>query len=250
MPLKRRTFLNLAALTSLCGCSRIATSLNDNQRFHDMLLAPERLDLALLGAGEPLAQEYPESAVSADFRANGFDPPSFPQYVEWSKNGWRGYALRVDGLVTHPASYSLAALSSNFAKQTQITRHDCVEGWSVIGKWGGVRLWDVLADVGVDPSARYVVFHCMDSDMMDTPYYESLSLKQAAHPQALLAYELNDRPVPVKNGAPLRLKVPTQLGYKSAKYVQRIQLVSSFESLGSGNGGYWEDQGYEWYAGI
>ena len=109
---------------------------------------------------------------------------------------------------------------------------------------------DLLEKAGPRPSAQYVFFSCMDMDPMGTPYYESLSLEQAAHPQALLAYELNDKPVPVRNGAPLRLKVPTQLGYKSAKYVYRITLAASLSQIGSGSGGYWEDQGYEWYAGI
>jgi DMSO/TMAO reductase YedYZ molybdopterin-dependent catalytic subunit len=248
--LNRRRFLGLAAVTSLCGCSRLATSLNDNQAFHNALLAPERVNLALLGAGQPLAQEYPASAIAADFRQNGFDPPGSAQYARWSANNWKGFELRVDGLVNRPSSYSLVSLRRHFVKRAQITRHDCVEGWSVIGKWSGVRLCDLLADAGVRRQARYVIFYCMDTDPMGTPYYESLSLKQAAHPQTLLAYDLNDKPVPVKNGAPLRIKIPTQLGYKSAKYVYRIEVAASFAGLGSGSGGYWEDQGYEWYAGI
>lgn len=250
MRLNRRTFLGVVTATSLTGCARLATALNNNEKFHKILLAPERLDLALLGAGQPLAQEYRPQDISPNFRANGFDPPSTAQYGQWAKDGWRGYGLRVDGLVERPRSYDLATLRTKFAKRAQITRHDCVEGWSVIGKWSGVRLSDLLADVGVKPLAQYVVFHSLDSDVMGIPYYESLSLVQAAHPQALIAYDLNDAPVPIKNGAPLRLKVPTQLGYKSAKYLERIELVASFASLGSGNGGYWEDQGYEWYAGI
>jgi DMSO/TMAO reductase YedYZ molybdopterin-dependent catalytic subunit len=250
MRLTRRGFLGIVTATSLSGCARFATSLNENASFHNVLLAPERLNLALLGAGQPLAQEYAAKDVSPDFRANGFDPPSTADYTRWSHDGWRGYSLRVDGLVERPASYDLAALRKNFVKRSQITRHDCVEGWSVIGKWSGVRLSDILADVQVKPLGQYVVFHCMDSDGMGLVYYESLSVRQAVHPQALIAYDLNDRPVPVKNGAPLRLKVPTQLGYKSAKYLQRIEVVASFHALGSGNGGYWEDQGYEWYAGI
>lgn len=250
MKLNRRSFLGLVSVTSLTGCARIATALNDNASFHAMLLAPERLNLALLGAGQPLAQEYPPQDISPDFRANGFDPPGSSQYAQWSADGWRGYALRVDGLVERPQSYDLPALRRRFVMRSQITRHDCVEGWSVIGKWNGVRLSDLLADVGVKPLAQYVVFHSMDSDPYGSLYYESLSLRQAVHPQALIAYDLNDAPVPVKNGAPLRLKVPTQLGYKSAKYLQRIELVATLGSLGGGNGGYWEDQGYEWYAGI
>jgi len=154
--------------------------------------------------------------------------------------------LAVSGLVAKPASYTLAELRGRFNRVAQITRHDCVEGWSVIGKWTGVRLGDILAVAQPTSAARFVVFHCMDDDGSGTLYYESLTLRQAAHPQALLAYELNDKPVPVENGAPIRLKVPTQLGYKSAKYVQSIEVVAILP----GAGGYWEDQGYEWFAGI
>jgi DMSO/TMAO reductase YedYZ molybdopterin-dependent catalytic subunit len=250
MRISRRGFLGLVTATSLSGCARLATSLNENASFHKLLLAPERLNLALLGAGQPLAREYAPADISPDFRANGFDPPSSSEYARWSHDGWRGFFLRVDGLVERPASFDLGTLRTRFARISQITRHDCVEGWSVIGKWGGVRLSDLLADVQVKPLAQYVVFHSMDSDVMGLPYYESLSLRQALHPQTLVAYELNDRPVPVKNGAPLRLKVPTQLGYKSAKYLKRIEVVASLRAFGAGNGGYWEDQGYEWYAGI
>lgn len=250
MRINRRAFLGIVSATSLSGCAGWATSLNENPTFHAMLLAPERLNLALLGAGQPLAREYQPQDISPDFRANGFDPPSSSEYAQWSKDGWRGFSLRVDGLVERPASYDLTMLRNKFAMRSQITRHDCVEGWSVIGKWSGVRLSDLLADVQVKPLAQYVIFHSMDSDVMGLPYYESLSIRQALHPQALIAYALNDVPVPVKNGAPLRLKVPTQLGYKSAKYLRRIEVVASFADLGSGNGGYWEDQGYEWYAGI
>jgi DMSO/TMAO reductase YedYZ molybdopterin-dependent catalytic subunit len=135
-------------------------------------------------------------------------------------------------------------------RQTQTTRHDCVEGWSAIGKWSGVRLGDVLDAAGPRADARYVVFHCMDNDGSGNLYYESLDMHQAHHPQALLALTLNDAPLDPAHGAPVRLRVPTQLGYKSAKWVARIELVSSFAAIGSGRGGYWEDQGYEWYAGI
>jgi DMSO/TMAO reductase YedYZ molybdopterin-dependent catalytic subunit len=136
------------------------------------------------------------------------------------------------------------------AQQTQITRHDCVEGWSVVGKWSGVRLSDVLDIVRPHSDAKYVVFHCMDKDDTGTPYYESLDIHEARHPQALLALRMNDRPLPADHGAPVRLRVPTQLGYKSAKWVKRIELVGSFANLYQGHGGYWEDQGYDWFAGI
>jgi DMSO/TMAO reductase YedYZ molybdopterin-dependent catalytic subunit len=244
--MRRLRFLTLSSAAALAGCSGIADKLNANDAFHNMLQAPERLDLAILGAGQPLAREYRQSDVSPIFRANGFMPPSTAQYERWMRDDWRGYRLFVSGLVETPRSYALADLRGKFAMMSQITRHDCVEGWSVIGKWTGVRLSDLLADASPKAGAGYVVFHCLDDDGTGALYYESLSMRQAAHPQALLAYELNDKPVPLENGAPLRLKVPTQLGYKSAKYVSRIDVVSDL----SGNGGYWEDQGYEWFAGI
>jgi DMSO/TMAO reductase YedYZ molybdopterin-dependent catalytic subunit len=245
----RRPFLGLVAASSLSGCARIATSLTQNRSVRAVLDAPERLNLAILGAGQPLADEYRESDVSPVFRHNGFDPPSSAQFQAWVKDGWRGFALRVDGMVERPTSYDMAALRTKFVRRSQITRHDCVEGWSVIGKWSGVLMADLLADAGIKPLANFVVFHCMDDDGAGTQYYESLSISQAMHPQALLSYDLNDRPVPPQNGAPLRLKVPTQLGYKSAKHVNHIELVTA---LGGrlGRGGYWEDRDYEWYAGI
>lgn len=249
MKIARRAFIGLVAASSFSGCARLATSLNDNDTVRRWLMAPEKLDLALLGAGQPLAREYAPADISSDFRHNGFDPPSSPEYQRWSMDDWRGFKLRVDGMVERPTAYDLATLRHKFVRRSQITRHDCVEGWSVIGKWSGVLLADLLADCGVKPLAGYVMFHSLDDDGSGNLYYESLDMRQAAHPQTLLAYELNDRPVPIKNGAPLRLKVPTQLGYKSAKHVQRIEVVAS---LGGsfGLGGYWEDRGYEWYAGI
>src|SRR6516165_1987569 len=239
MKLRRRPFLGLIAAASLSGCARIATSLTQNQHVRALLEAPERLNLAILGAGQPLAQEYAEGDISPTFRHNGFDPPSSEQYQRWVRDDWHGFALRIDGMVERPASFDLPTLRNKFVRRSQITRHDCVEGWSVIGKWSGVLLADLLAAAKVKPLAQYVVFHCMDDDGTGNLYYESLDMRQAAHPQTLMAYDLNDRPVPVQNGAPLRLKVPTQLGYKSAKHVQRIEVVAS---LGGPleRGGYWE----------
>jgi DMSO/TMAO reductase YedYZ molybdopterin-dependent catalytic subunit len=239
----------LSGSTLLTGCSSIATSLTFNDRFQKVLTLPEKLNYALLGHGQPLAREYSERDIAPDFRQNGFDAPSSSDYQRWSQDGWRGFRLFVTGLVERPRSYDLPTLRNKFTRYSQITRHDCVEGWSVIGKWTGVKLGDLLADCVPMAQARYVVFRCLDDDGTGTRYYESLNLQQAAHPQVLLAYGLNDRPIPVKNGAPLRLKVPTQLGYKSAKYVQHIELVAG---LGGdyGKGGYWEDQNYDWFAGI
>ena len=247
--LRRARFLGLLGSTLLAGCASIGNSLTENQRFRRILESPEKLNMAILGSGQPLAREYSEADISPDFRQNGFDAPNSTEYVRWSGHGWRGYELVVDGLVRRPRSFTLDALKSRFARVSQITRHDCVEGWSVIGKWTGVRTADLLADVGPLAEARFAVFNCMDDDGQGNLYFESLNMHQLTHPQTLLAYDLNDAPVPVKNGAPLRLKVPTQLGYKSAKYVRRIKFVAE---LGGdyGRGGYWENIGYEWFAGI
>ena len=125
-------------------------------------------------------------------------------------------------------------------------------GWSAIGKWKGARLGALLETVRMKPDARYVVFFCADP-MEDAPgslYYESIDLEDAFHPQTILAYELNDEPLPIKNGAPLRLRLERQLGYKMAKYVMRIEIVDDLSGIAGGKGGYWEDQGYAWYAGI
>jgi DMSO/TMAO reductase YedYZ molybdopterin-dependent catalytic subunit len=157
--------------------------------------------------------------------------------------------VQIDGLVQTPMSFSLAALKDMPAR-TQITRHDCVEGWSAIGKWTGIPLGDLMHKVQPLPNARYAVFHCADIDDEGTPYYESMAIQDCYHPQTLLAYELNGNPLDIPHGAPLRLRFERQLGYKQAKYVERIELVESLAGIGGGKGGYWEDQGYEWYAGI
>ena len=124
--------------------------------------------------------------------------------------------------------------------------------WSAIGKWTGVPLAALLAVARPKPSARYVVFHC--ADPMEPggkePYYESIDMDDAYHPQTILAHGLNGKNLPIANGAPLRLRVERQLGYKHAKYLMRVELVESFEPIGGGKGGYWEDHGYQWYAGV
>lgn len=146
-------------------------------------------------------------------------------------------------------SWSLAAMKGLPAR-TQITRHDCVEGWSAIGKWTGVPLGDLMRQVKPLPNTHYAVFHCADIDDEGVAYYESMAIADTYHPQTILAYELNDSPLDIPHGAPLRLRFERQLGYKHAKYVMKIELVETFAGMGGGRGGYWEDQGYEWYAGI
>jgi len=203
----------------------------------------------LLTSRRSMAQEFEEADLSPQFRSNGTSNPHSPAYQAHARNGFTDWALQVDGLVASPATLTLAQLRA-MPSRTQITRHDCVEGWSAIGKWAGVPLSEVLARVKPSDSARYVVFHCADQMSSGDLYYESIDMEDAYHPQTILAYGLNDAVLPIANGAPLRLRVERQLGYKMAKYVMRIELVASFAHVGRGKGGYWEDRGYEWFAGI
>ena len=184
------------------------------------------------------------------FKPNGSTDPAEPAYRALAADGFRDYRLAFGGLVRRPYSLSLDELRA-LPSRTQITRHDCVEGWSAIGKWKGVPLGGLLDRAELLPGARYVVFRCADRLDADGPaYYESIDLDDAYHAQTILAYELNDAPLPVANGAPVRVRIERQLGYKMAKYVMAIDVVASFADIEGGNGGYWEDQGYEWYAGI
>mgnify|MGYP000853829370 CR=1 FL=1 len=175
--------------------------------------------------------------------------PSSPSYQQHLSEGFAGWRLIVDGAVESPLALSLTQLA-RLPQRTQITRHDCVEGWSAIGQWTGVPLKFVLDAARPRRSARYIVFHCAD-DFDGIPYYESVDLVDGYHPQTLLAHSLNGARLPVGHGAPIRLRVERQLGYKHAKYVMRVELVDSLADVGEGRGGYWEDQAdYEWYAGI
>ena len=197
-----------------------------------------------------MAQEFTEDDLSPQFRSNGTAQPDSVEYHALAQNGFADWRMRVDGLVERPLQLSLDELRA-MRSRTQITRHDCVEGWSAIGKWTGVPLSEVLALARPRTEARYVMFYCADPmDGSGTKYYESIDLEDAQHPQTILAYALNDQTLPIANGAPLRLRVERQLGYKMAKYLMRIELVASFAHIRGGKGGYWEDEGYEWYAGI
>src|SRR5579872_645608 len=244
--MKRSLFLASLGLTG-CGY-HLGNRLTETKWIHNALGIVQPLNHDLIGT-HGMARLYTEAEIDRNFRVNGFDPPSTSEYASWKKDGYRGFRLVVDGLVERPRAYTLAELSA-FPQLAQITRHDCVEGWSVIGKWTGPRLGEVLGAAMPRNGARYVVFHCMDQTDDGSLYYESLDLHEAAHPQTLLALRLNDEPLDADHGAPVRLRVPTQLGYKSAKWVRRIELVASLHAIGHGYGGYWEDNGYEWYAGI
>jgi len=238
----------------LGGCDRLSAA----PAFRELLTGAEGLtevvQRALLRRGG-LAPEYGPADVSAVFKANGSqDPQNLPPgYTELAADGFADWRLRVGGLVREPTAFSLSDLRA-LPQRTQITRHDCVEGWSCIGGWTGPPLSSVLDLARLMPEARFVVFRCADelplySDGKDS-YYESIDLVDAFHPQTILAHTMNGDPLPLAHGAPLRLRVERQLGYKMAKYVMRIDAVDDLASIGQGRGGYWEDDGYQWYAGI
>jgi DMSO/TMAO reductase YedYZ molybdopterin-dependent catalytic subunit len=242
-------FLAGASAIVFAGCDRVS-----NSRWGLLVLSggesASRGAQRVLTPKTALAQEFTEADLSPEFRSNGTANPRDDTYQRLATNEFRDWKLRIDGLVQLPCDLSLTQLRA-MKGRTQITRHDCVEGWSAIGKWTGVPLSAVLALARPAPRARYVVFHCADPmDDDGTRYYESIDLEDAYHPQTILAYELNGKALPIANGAPIRVRIERQLGYKMAKYIMRIELVEDLKGVGGGKGGYWEDQGYEWYAGI
>ena len=243
-----------AGAAVLSGCDR----LSNNEAFVETLKSAQNLSHAagrIVAPNSAMAQEFSQSEVAPTFRGNGTLNPMDADYQALRQAGFASYKLTVGGLVENPLEFTLEQLRAMPAR-TQITRHDCVEGWSCIGKWKGVQLGLLLDQVRPLTKAKYVVFRCFDSmegqtlDGRDSRYYESIDLEEAHHAQTILAYDLNDKALPVINGAPLRCRVERQLGYKHAKYVKVIELVESFGQIRGGKGGYWEDEGYEWYGGI
>ena len=237
-----------AAALSACGQSTPPVVLQALRMAEGLTRRAQRL----LVPREALAPEYSLSQISGDFRPNGSINPAAADYVALRDGGFADYRLVIDGLVERPLSLSLDDLRAR-PSRTQITKHDCVEGWTSIGQWTGVRLETLLDEAGLKPETRYLVFHCFDALTQTEDgdrYYESIDLIDARHPQTLLAYDMNGQTLTVPHGAPLRLRVERQLGYKHAKYIRRIEAVESFAAIGGGRGGYWEDQGYDWYAGI
>lgn len=250
----RRNLLLGGAATGISGCT-MADGLTGNSALRAWLQSAEHLTMAAqrLLLGDALAPEFAEADIRQGQHPNGSTAVSSPEYLALQATGFASYALQVTGLVERPLSIDYRALRALPAR-TQITRHDCVEGWSCIAKWTGVPLALILDQARPLMSARYAVFHCFDAIESglsgEVRYYESLDMIDARHPQTILAYGMNDRALPMANGAPLRLRVERQLGYKMAKYVKSIELVDSFAGLGAGRGSYWADRGYEWYAGI
>lgn len=245
--MKRRSVLAGLAAALTAGCSKIG----DSQAFGSLVDGAETLHRGahrLIGGRQPMAREFSVADISPDFRGNGNTQIDRPDYQAHVAAGFTDWRLEVRGLVDKPLSLTMAQLRA-LPQRTQITRHDCVEGWSAIGQWTGPQLSALLAMAGLREGARFIVFRCAD-DFSGTPYYESCDLDDAMHPQTIIAHELNGEPLPVKNGAPLRLRIERQLGYKHAKYLTAIEAVASLDGIGEGSGGYWEDRGYQWYAGV
>jgi DMSO/TMAO reductase YedYZ molybdopterin-dependent catalytic subunit len=243
--MRRRLFVASLSAAGLVGCGPVKDRLTSS--LHGVLESAEVLNHAVIGT-RGNARLYRDADVDKSFRVNGLDTPSDTRYADAARDNFGAYRLPIGGLVDRPHVFTLAELRA-MPLQTQVTRQDCVEGWSAIGKWRGVQLATIIAMAQPKTNARYVIFSCFDKDESGTEYYESLDLHQAAHPQTLLALDLNDKPIDPDHGAPVRLRIPTQLGYKSAKWVRKIELAAAFP-IATSKGGYWEDQGYEWYAGI
>ncbi len=228
----RRGFLRtltLGGVAMLSGCA-----LNDDKDVENALSAISRLNDRVQGLiFDPgaLAPTYPESMITRPFPFNAFyDVYKAPAVDE------TGYVLEVTGMVADKRTWRLDELRA-MAQTDQITRHICVEGWSAIGRWGGVRLADFLKRVGADPSARYVGFKCADD------YYTSIDMPSALHPQTVLALTYDGEVLPREYGFPMKLRIPTKLGYKNPKHIQAIFVTNNYP------GGYWEDQGYNWFGG-
>lgn len=244
----RRTLIAGGAGLLLSGCDRVVQI----PAARRILFSGEKMQQGLQRALQnrtALAPEYRPDQMSPIFRSNGTADPGTPEYAAMVADGFASYRLRVGGLVDTPMSVSLAQLRS-MPRRTQITRHDCVEGWSAIGQWSGPMLGTLLKAANVRRSARYVVFTCADL-FNGQNYYESIDMVDAFHPQTILAWAMNGQPLSVPHGAPVRLRLERQLGYKHAKYVTGIDAVASLDGIGRGKGGYWEDNvDYDWYAGI
>ncbi|MBM63227.1 MAG: molybdopterin-binding protein [Acidobacteria bacterium] len=193
---------------------------------------------------QPLAREYELSDIAPEFPTWGQTDPQDEEYQQLRSRGFRGWSLPVKGLVRRPTDFTLEQLKQMPAR-TQITAHVCEQGWSAIGQWTGVPLVQVLnAAGGIKPTARYVMLDTVDG------WYEGIDLFEVMHPQTILAYNLNGQALPIGNGAPLRLRVERQCGYKNLKFLKSIQVVDSMASFGRGTGGINSDWGFHWFGGV
>lgn len=226
----RRKILRLTPLILLAGCdysagNKTESFLRSVQKMNDWVQAK-------VFDAEKLAPEYPDDQLTpeSDFRVNGYDTDEPDIDIEH-------WTLTVEGMVGKPGEYTLQQIMS-LPKQVKNLRHCCVEGWSMIPKWGGARMQDFLDLVDADRSAKYISVECGDD------YLTSWDMPSARHPQTLLVYESYGKPLALQHGAPVRVVMPTKLGYKSAKWINKIVVTNDKP------GGYWEDQGYDWFAGL
>ena len=206
-----------------------------------------RLRAPLLKAGLGLSDWASEKLFRPEHLASTFDDSELTAFEKFPINGYdvddpgvilENWTLTVSGAVQKPGEYTLSQIQA-LPRMRQNTRHVCVEGWDVIGRFGGTRLSEFLKLIGVDPTARFISVQCADD------YYESLDLATAMHPQTLLCYEMYDQPLTREHGAPVRLNVPTKIGYKQAKYLTDLKVSHVLERAG-----YWEDQGYSRFYGL
>ncbi|HVN02735.1 MAG TPA: molybdopterin-dependent oxidoreductase [Caulobacteraceae bacterium] len=250
MTLARRAWLKAAgaslAASFLAGCDKITENPDVVKALSSAEVLNRRVQ-RLLGRGA-LAREFTRADITPNFKANGTINPPDAEYQALVAENFASWKLVVDGLVERPLALSLDQIKALPAR-TQITRHDCVEGWSCIGEWTGARLGPLIDMAGLKPEARHIVLHCADT-LGGAKYYETLDVFDVHHPQTILAYAMNGAPLTVPHGAPLRLRAERYLGYKQAKYLMRLEAVASFDHIRGGQGGYWEDQGYDRYGGI
>ena len=230
---ERRLFLrqglSLGALTLLAGCEltdqesvqRVLMAMSGwNDRAQEWLFNPNRL-----------APEFPESRITRPFPYNGYYSEDEVRVIDGST-----YKLELAGMIKEKKPWTLPELYA-LPQVSQVTRHICVEGWAAIGKWSGVRFSDFLQRVGADTTAKYVGFQCADD------YYGSIDMATALHPQTQLSFKFADELLPPKFGYPMKLRVPTKLGFKNPKHIAAIFVTNEYP------GGYWEDKGYNWFSG-
>jgi len=231
--LERRLFLrqglSLGALALLAGCN-----ITDQESVQRILMNMSRWNDGVqhwLFNPNRLAPEFPESRITRPFPFNGYYPEDEVVEVDGES-----YKLELAGMIRDKKPWTLADLYA-LPQVSQVTRHICVEGWSAIGKWSGVRFSDFLARIGADTTAKYVGFQCADD------YYGSIDMATALHPQTQLSLRYADETLPPKYGYPMKLRIPTKLGFKNPKHIAAIFVTNEYP------GGYWEDKGYNWYSG-
>lgn len=241
---RRRVLLGLGAASTglFSGCTYEEQLPAFGALFRAGDLATQMTHHALLSS-QPLAREYSPADISPMFPKVGTTAPEDAEYKRHKASAFADWRLPVTGLVEHPMEFSLAQLKAMPAR-TQITSHSCQEGWTAIGQWMGVPLMEVLAQVQLLPEARFVFFHAVDG------WYDSIHLLDAFHPQTILAYGMNGGELPEAHGAPVRLRVERHLGYKSLKFVTRIEVVDALSRVGNGLGSSGAEYGYSWNSGI